>query len=238
MNRHILLADDDSVLSDLLKQYFEGEGYLVSQAFDGGHAVSLASQQYFDIIVLDVMMPVMDGFETLQALRKVNDTPVIMLTARDGDIDRIVGLEMGADDYLPKPCNPRELLARIKAILRRTDLVGKGSPPDTSPVVVGMLRLEPTNREVRVNGEEIVLTSTEFSVLETLMRFEGKLVSKQSLSQEAIGKKLGPHDRSVDMHISHLRKKLDSAHCDISIKTIRGHGFILSAANNREKVNA
>ena len=106
MNRHILLADDDSVLSDLLKQYFEGEGYLVSQAFDDGHAVSLASQQYFDIIVLDVMMPVMDGFETLQALRKVNDTPVIMLTARDGDIDRIVGLEMGADDYLPKPCNP------------------------------------------------------------------------------------------------------------------------------------
>jgi two-component system response regulator CpxR len=228
MNRHILLVDDDRVLSDLLRQYFEGEGYSVSQVFDGQNAVTRASEQSFDVIVLDVMMPVMDGFETLRALRKVNDTPVIMLTARGEDIDRIIGLEMGADDYLAKPCNPRELLARIKAILRRTDWSGRKSSTDDSSLEFGRLKLEPANREARVNGEEFNLTSTEYSVLETLMRYQGKLVSKDTLSQYALGRKLGQHDRSVDMHISHLRKKLDRAHCGITIKTIRGHGFRLS----------
>ncbi|MDA8024022.1 MAG: response regulator, partial [Gammaproteobacteria bacterium] len=121
MPRHILLADDDRVLSDLLRKYFEGEGFAVSQAFDGAQAVARAAETRFDVIVADVMMPVMDGFEALRALRKAGDTPVIMLTARGGDVDRIVGLEMGADDYLPKPFNPRELLARVKAVLRRAE---------------------------------------------------------------------------------------------------------------------
>lgn len=228
MTRHILLADDDRILSNLLRQYFEGEGFAVSQVFDGAEAVSAATDQVFDIIVVDVMMPVMDGFETLRALRRINDTPVIMLTARGADIDRIVGLEMGADDYLPKPCNPRELLARIKAIWRRADSARR-TPSETEepPLTAGGLALAPATRQARVNGEEIALTSTEFSVLEFLMRHRGKLVGKAVLSQDALGRKLGPFDRSLDMHISHLRKKLERAQCGVAIKTVRGHGFML-----------
>ena len=226
MTRRILLADDDRVLSSLLRQYFEGEGFAVSQVFDGAQAVSAAGEQVFDIIVVDVMMPVMDGFETLRALRRINDTPVIMLTARGADIDRIVGLEMGADDYLPKPCNPRELLARIKAIWRRADSARR-VPSDEPPLTAGGLALAPATRQARVNGEEIALTSTEFSVLEFLMRHRGKLAGKPELSQDALGRKLGPFDRSLDMHISHLRKKLERAQCSVAIKTVRGHGFML-----------
>lgn len=230
VSRRILLADDDRVLSDLLKQFFTNEGFSVTPVFDGGHAVATAAEHSFDIIVIDVMMPVMDGFETLLALRKMGDTPIIMLTARGGDIDRILGLEMGADDYLPKPCNPRELLARIKAILRRAD--SRLASPHASTLVAGGLTLRPANREARIHSDAVALTDTEFSVLESLTRAQGKLVTKHALSQDVLGRDLGPHDRSLDMHISHLRKKLERAQgghaAKIVIKTVRGHGFILT----------
>jgi len=225
MPRHILLADDDRVLSDLLRQYFEGEGFAVSQAFDGAQAVARAAEQRFDVIIADVMMPVMDGFDALRELRKAGDTPVIMLTARGGDVDRIVGLEMGADDYLPKPFNPRELLARVKAILRRA---GGGARAD-APLGAGDLQLAAKTRQARVRGAPLALTDTEFNVLEMLLRARGALVGRDALSQGALGKKLGPYDRGLDMHISHLRKKLEGAKSRVAITTVRGRGFLLGA---------
>jgi len=226
MPRHLLLADDDRVLSDLLRQYFEGEGFRVSQAFDGAQAVARAAEQRFDVIIADVMMPVMDGFEALRAVRQAGDTPVIMLTARGGDVDRIVGLEMGADDYLPKPFNPRELLARVKAILRRA---GGGTARTSAPLQAGDLQLAPDTRHAHVRGAPLALTDTEFSVLEMLLRARGALVARDALSAGALGKKLGPHDRGLDMHISHLRKKLGGAKSRVVIMTVRGRGFMLSA---------
>ncbi|MDA8015202.1 MAG: response regulator transcription factor [Gammaproteobacteria bacterium] len=228
MPRHILLADDDRVLSDLLRKYFEGEGFAVSQAFDGAQAVARAAETRFDVIVADVMMPVMDGFEALRALRKAGDTPVIMLTARGGDVDRIVGLEMGADDYLPKPFNPRELLARVKAVLRRAE-PRAGMRGDEAQLAGGGLELDVKKRSAHARGAPLALTDAEFGVLEMLLRARGELVGRDELSLGALGKKLGPHDRGLDMHISHLRKKLDGAKSAVKIVTVRGRGFFLDA---------
>ena len=236
MTRRILLADDDRVLSDLLAQYFSREGFLVSQVFDGEEAVVVAAEG-FDVIVVDVMMPRMDGLETLRALRRAEhaarDTPIIMLTAKGEEVDRIVGLEMGADDYLPKPCNPRELLARVKAVLRRAERSAlNDNVAAQTMMVAGALRLDSGNREARAHEVKIALTDSEFSVLEALLRRRGKLFGKDELSQQALGKKLGRYDRSLDMHISHLRKKLNQARCGININTVRGRGFILSVADD------
>ncbi len=229
MSKHILLVDDDMVLSELLKEYLEGEGFTIQQAFTGKEAVDAVNDNpIFTVVVLDVMMPKMDGFEALQIIRRNSKVPIIMLTAKGDDIDRILGLEMGADDYIPKPCNPRELLARIKAILRRTENVNSESNEPANLVSVGDVKLNPAVRRVYANEILLQLTSTEFSVLEVLMRSKNKLVSKNALSEGVLGKNLGPYDRSLDMHISNLRKKLGRAKSSIVIKTIRGHGFILS----------
>ncbi|MDA7967474.1 MAG: response regulator transcription factor [Gammaproteobacteria bacterium] len=233
MPRHILLADDDRVLSDLLRKYFEGEGFAVSQAFDGAQAVARAAETKFDVIVADVMMPVMDGFEALRALRKAGDTPVIMLTARGGDVDRIVGLEMGADDYLPKPFNPRELLARVKAVLRRAEPRDK-TRGDEAQLAGGGLELDVKKRSAHARGAPLALTDAEFGVLEMLLRARGELVGRDELSEGALGKKLGPHDRGLDMHISHLRKKLDGAKSAVKIVTVRGRGFFLNAPSDEK----
>ncbi len=231
MSNHILLVDDDTVLSGLLKEYFEGEGFTVQQAFTGKEAVdAVNANPIFKVVVLDVMMPKMDGFEALQIIRRNSKVPIIMLTAKGDDIDRILGLEMGADDYVPKPCNPRELLARIKAILRRTENVNSELNKPANLVSTGDVKLNPAVREVYANEILLQLTNTEFSVLEVLMRSENKLVRKNALSEDILGKKLGPYDRSLDMHISNLRKKLDRAKSLVVIKTIRSHGFILVAA--------
>ena len=227
LNRRILLADDDRVLSDLLTRYLRSEGLSVAQVFDGAQWLSAAAEQPFDLIIADVMMPRLSGFDALQTFRKTNNTPVIMLTAKGEEVDRIVGLEMGADDYLSKPCNPRELLARIKAILRRADLAGGESAQAEQPIALGALALDPVARQARANGGELSLTSAEFDVLERLMRSPGRLIDKRALSAEALGKKLGPHDRSLDMHISHLRKKLARTPCGLVIKTVRARGFML-----------
>lgn len=219
----ILLADDDSVLSEMLIDYLEVEGFDVKHAENGAVAVSLASKQEFDLIVLDVMMPEKNGFDALREIRVSQVTPVLMLTARGDDVDRIVGLEMGADDYLPKPCNPRELVARIRAILRRT--VNKQSSKST--LAIQGVQLVRSDRTVRHNDVLIDLTSTEFNVLEVLMDEVGKVISKNDLSERALDRKIMAYDRSLDMHISNLRKKLGRGDDDKElIKTVRGVGYI------------
>jgi DNA-binding response OmpR family regulator len=225
MDATILLADDDTVLSDLLSEYLQRQGVRVTQVFDGDAAVTQALSGAYDLIVLDVMMPRQDGFEALRAIRAQTSTPVLMLTARGEDIDRILGLEMGADDYLPKPCNPRELLARIRAILRRSTGETAASQPET--IAQGDLTLATGDRSVRVGGDPVVLTSTEFTVLEMLLRRAGQVVSKDMLSEQALARKLGPYDRSLDMHISNLRKKLGPLpNGEARIKTVRGIGYL------------
>lgn len=222
---HLLLADDDTILSDLLAKYLRGEGVHVTQVFDGQAAVERALAETYDLIVLDVMMPKMDGLAALRTIRAQRQTPILMLTARGDDIDRILGLEMGADDYVPKPCHPRELLARIRAILRRS--TQPPMPSTAERITVDDLVLDTGDRSVRVDGALVPLTSTEFAVLEQLLRQPGQVIRKDMLSQQALTRKLGPYDRSLDMHISNLRKKLGRLpDGEPRIKTVRGIGYL------------
>lgn len=231
MEAHILLADDDTVLSDLLSRYLRQEGLRVTQTFDGEAAVAHAVSEAYDLVVLDVMLPRLDGFEALRAIRAQVHTPILMLTARGEDIDRILGLEMGADDYVPKPCNPRELLARIRAILRRSTASSAAAQPEA--LTCGDLILATGDRSVRIGGQPVALTSTEFTVLECLLRQAGTVVSKDSLSEQALGRKLGPYDRSLDMHISNLRKKLGPLqHGTPRLKTVRGVGYLYATGED------
>ncbi len=225
----ILLADDDEVLSELLIDYLEVEGFAVLHAENGAKAVSMATENEFDFIILDVMMPEKNGFEALREIRALQPTPVLMLTARGDDVDRIVGLEMGADDYLPKPCNPRELVARIRAILRRTE----NMPSAKNAVSIATVQLVRTDRTVKHNDVEVDLTSTEFNILEVLMDEVGKVISKNDLSERALGRKVMAYDRSLDMHISNLRKKLGVGEDGRElIKTVRGVGYIYTQARS------
>ncbi len=220
----LLIADDDKVLSDLLTDYLRGEGFDVNQAFDGNAAVKAAESTAFDLIILDIMMPGQSGLEVLRTLRRHQATPVLMLTARGDDIDRILGLEMGADDYLAKPANPRELAARIRAILRRTD------PAAPASVRVGSLHLDSAARQASLDNEALNLTATEFDLLALLMNRAGEVTSKAEISRQILGKRLGPHDRSTDVHISNLRRKLEDAGLARTIRTVRGVGYLLPAA--------
>jgi two-component system response regulator CpxR len=225
MDINLLLADDDTVLSELLSKYLRGVGLRVTQVFDGKAAVERALAESYDLIVLDVMMPELDGFAALRAIRTHTQTPILMLTARGDDIDRILGLEMGADDYVPKPCHPRELLARIRAILRRS--TQPSIPQEPERMTIDDLTLDTGDRTVRVDGKLAPLTSTEFTVLEILLRQPGQVVRKDILSEQALTRKLGPYDRSLDMHISNLRKKLGLLpNGESRIKTIRGIGYL------------
>jgi len=223
--KHLLLADDDIELCQLLKEYLESEGFTVSCVHDGAAAVENCLNGDYDLMVLDVMMPKLSGFEALQKTRQHSQIPVLMLTARGDDIDRIIGLEMGADDYLPKPCNPRELVARIRAILRRL------TPTTTSngPLKIDDIELQPTTRRAFCSDQELNLTGAEFNVLSELLKRPGQVVSKAELTELVLGRKLTPHDRSMDMHISHLRKKLGHhPDGDHRIKTVRGNGYLYS----------
>ncbi len=216
----ILLADDDRELCDLLQQYLHGEGFKVELVHDGEGAVSKSLSGDYDALILDVMMPRLSGFDALRRIRTESALPVIMLTARGEDIDRIVGLEMGADDYLPKPFNPRELAARLRAVLRR------GTKPATTDNVisVGDINLRPADRSVNRAGQPIELTGAEFSILEVLMRAAGQVVSKEALTEQGLGRKLQAYDRAIDTHISSLRRKLGSD--PPRIKTVRGQGYL------------
>lgn len=228
MKHSILLIDDDQELCGLLTEYFTAEGFEVAMAHTGTEGLQLALKQNFDLILLDVMLPEMDGFEVLKALRVQKMTPVIMLTAKGDDFDRIFGLELGADDYIPKPFNHRELLARVKAITRRVDHYKQHSPDDT--FTIHQLRLDVASRSATVNGEVLSLTGTEYEVLLLLVRTAGEVVDKQTISRQVLGRPLVPYDRSIDMHVSNVRKKIAALSEHTYIKTIRGAGYIFLKA--------
>ncbi len=224
MNR-ILLADDDAELTNMLGEYLGGEGLAVDTAHDGEAALVKARSGEFDLMVLDVMMPKKNGFDVLRELRAHSLLPVLMLTARDEDVDSIIGLELGADDYLPKPCNPRVLVARIRAILRRAAVPVPDADASTV-LTLADLELHAGIRQVRRGGQPVVLTSTEYSVLEALLRAAGHVVSKAELSERALGRKLTRYDRSLDMHVSSLRRKLGALPGGGErIQTVRGIGY-------------
>ncbi len=218
----LLVIDDDTELCELVVEYLTAEGFAVEVVHDGESGVKRATSEPFALIILDVMLPRLDGFETLKRIRAVSHVPTLMLTARGDDVDRIVGLEIGADDYLSKPFNPRELLARIRAILRRTkpELLAE-------KLVVGDVELDFGSRSVRRQGQVIPVTSVEFDLLTVLLQHAGQIVSRDDLSLRALGRSFHPLDRSVDMHVSNLRKKL-GPHADGSerIKSVRGVGYL------------
>lgn len=214
----ILIVDDDDELSSLLTELLAREGFRVECHNDGRRGLAAALTGTYDLLVLDVMLPGLDGFEILKRVRRESKLPVLMLTARGEDEDRIIGLELGADDYLPKPFNTRELIARIRAILRRLE------PRDTAgKLEVNGILIDPGTREVHVGSNSIEVTTFEFDILEVLMRAAGRVVSRDELMEELYGRKATPFDRSVDMHISHLRKKLETD--KPLIKTVRGVGY-------------
>jgi two-component system response regulator CpxR len=222
----VLLVDDDLELSSLLAEYLTRDGFDTETAGNGQLGAQRALEGDFDIVVLDVMMPGIDGIETLKRIRAHSTLPVLMLTARGDDIDRIVGLELGADDYVPKPCTPRELSARLRAILRR-GAVRDGAAAD-GPLSVGPLSLWPGTRRATWGDTPLTLTGTEFSLLEALARQAGHVVDKNDLSESALGRPLGRYDRSIDVHISSLRQKLGPrADGGSWIETVRGRGYQL-----------
>ncbi|MBI2308850.1 MAG: response regulator transcription factor [Rhodocyclales bacterium] len=202
----VLLVDDDVELIELLRDYLCGEGFIVELAHDGESGVRAALAGGVDIVVLDVMMPGGGGVEALRRIRAAGTLPVLMLTAKGDDDDRIAGLELGADDYVPKPCTPRELAARLRAILKRVAAGAVGTVP--APIQAGALTLWPAERRAEQAGRALELTSTEFSLVELLARQAGRVVSKAVLSQEALGRPLSRFDRSIDVHMSSIRHKL------------------------------
>ena len=201
----VLLIDDDTELLELLSDYLDRDGFCVSCANEIEAGIEQALSGQHEIVVLDVMLPGGNGLQALGRIRAQAAVPVIMLTARGDDTDRIVGLELGADDYVPKPCSPRELAARLRAILKR---VANGFMPATSPLKIGELILRPAQRSAELRGELLSLTNTEFNLLECLARHAGQPVSKTILSEQAMGKPLTSFDRSIDVHISSMRQKI------------------------------
>jgi len=226
----ILLIDDDRELCELMSRFLHNEGFEVSSEHDGESGLARLQQQEFELAIVDIMMPKMNGMDLLRELRQHSNLPVIMLTARGEDMDRIIGLELGADDYLAKPCNPRELAARIRAVLRRT--VTEPDHQQTQRHCFGTLEWLPQSRTIALAGATIDLTATEYNILAVLLQHHGEVVNKQTLSETAMGKRYGPFDRTLDVHIGHLRKKLIDRDDDsgIQIKTVRGVGWLLAVA--------
>ena len=225
----ILVIDDDVELCGLVGEYLESEGFRVEAVYDGERGLERARQDNYVLIVLDVMLPGMNGFEVLRHIRASSPIPVLLLTARGEEVDRIVGLEIGADDYLPKPFNPRELVARIRAVLRRTK-EGKPSADAVPDVVrVGDIELDPATRIVRHAGKPVDLTSVEFGLLEALLRDAGRVVTRERLAASVLSRKFSPFDRSIDMHVSKVRKKIGDTEGEPEhIKTVRGVGYIFA----------
>jgi two-component system response regulator CpxR len=218
----VLLIDDDVELCELVSEYLDGEGFEVETLYDGDKGLARAQEGAHDLVILDVMLPALSGFEVLRRLREISSVPVLMLTARGDEVDRIVGLEMGADDYLPKPFNPRELAARMRAVLRRT----AAEPAIGDRMVVDDLVIDLAARSVNVGETELQLTGVEFNLLEALVRSAGTVVSRDDLSRAALFRRASAFDRSLDVHLSNLRRKLGpSADGGERIKTIRGVGY-------------
>ena len=219
----ILVVDDNPNIVDLVRMYLEGAGFATIAAADGPSAVELHRTAGPDLVILDLMLPGMDGFEVCRAIRRVADTPVLMLTARADDVDAIVGLELGADDYVTKPFNPRSLVARVKAILRRSD----GTVRAGRPIEAGSLRLDPRRREAMVGGRALELRSREFDLLAALARDPGVVLSREALLEDVWGTDFPGETRTVDVHVSELRKKIGSD--GPAIESVRGVGYRLVA---------
>ena len=224
----LLLADDDIELCDMLRQYLETEDFNVTTVHDGENALTEARCGQYELLILDIMMPRMNGLDVLRELRRDSQLPVLILTARGDDVDSIIGLELGADDYLPKPASPRVLVARIRAILRRAAVDSQPQAESIAPARFELddLDIQTGTRSVALNGKPLVITSTEYSMLECLVRNAGHVISKEELSQQVLGRKLESYDRSVDMHVSNLRRKLGPLADGVErIKTVRGVGY-------------
>ncbi|MFZ1986480.1 MAG: response regulator transcription factor [Desulfatitalea sp.] len=231
----LLLVDDDVELCNLLKEFLIDEGFHVEACHNGNEGVAKACAGTYALIILDVMLPGCNGFEALQRIRKQSEVPVLMLTARGDEVDRIVGLEIGADDYLAKPFNPRELIARIRAVLRRTrnaaPRLAAGS--EKKRLRVGDLEMDIAARRVVQHGKEIDLTAVEFTLLKVLLLSAGNVVSREELNRAVLGRDYSPLDRSIDVHISKLRKKVkgESGAAD-AIKAIRGEGYVFAVSED------
>jgi two-component system response regulator CpxR len=226
----VLLVDDDRELCRMLGEYLNPEGFRLTTVHDGDEALYALGRHHFDLIVLDVMLPRLGGLDVLRALRQKNTTPVLMLTARGEDIDRVVGLELGADDYLPKPFNPRELVARMRAILRRSLLL-EPQPGRRDRIDAGPLSLHFASRTASARGQTINLTGAEFRILEVLMQQVGIVVSREQLTRQVLSRRLTPYDRSIDTHISNIRRKLVAVADQVSIVNVRRTGYVITVAD-------
>ncbi|MGP4843918.1 response regulator transcription factor [Marinobacter sp. 1Y8] len=222
MQDRILLVEDDDELRSLLTRYLVTQGFVVREAANGEDGLALAQDERVDVVVLDIMLPDINGLDVLRRLRAKTRLPVILLTARGEETDRIVGFEVGADDYIPKPCNPRELVARIQATLRRVAWDQESDIEKSQ--TIGDLRIEAEQRRVFQNDQPVELTATEYEILQVLLSRAGTVVRKTDLMQWALGRRLTPHDRTLDMHVSNLRRKLDAGD-NSRIETVRGLGY-------------
>jgi two-component system response regulator CpxR len=227
--QRILLADDDDELCAMLVDYLAGEGFDCDTAHDGATALHMALHSQYQAVVLDVMMPRLNGFEVMRRLREQGTVPILMLTARGEENDSIIGLEIGADDYLTKPCSPRMLAVRLRAVLRRSGHWHAAQPASvvSGVLTMGRVSLHAGSRKVFLDGDDLNLTSAEFNLLHVLMREAGQVVSRETLCQQALGRRLTTYDRSVEIHISTLRRKLgQSARSGNPICTVRGVGYL------------
>lgn len=223
---HILIVDDDRELIGLLRQYLEMEGFMVASAHDSASGLNEALSGRHELLILDVMLPGGSGFELLKRIRSDSNLPVLLLTARGDSVDRVVGLQIGADDYIPKPFEPREVVARIQAVLRRTRPAIESAVHDDR-ITVGDLVFSHRTRTAIMAGQLLDLTTAEFDLLEVLVRNAGMVVTRDQLSQGALGRDAAPFDRSIDVHLSRLRKKLGGApDSEDRIKTVRGAGYL------------
>ena len=226
--KRVLLIEDDPEISELLCVLLRRENFEVTPVYDGQEGESAALSKQYDVIILDIMLPSKDGLDVLRDIRGRIKTPILMLTAKGDDLDRIIGFEMGADDYLPKPFNPRELVARIKALLRRVQMDRNDEEAPDTALSVGNITLKTKSREVFVDHRKADLTSTEFNVLRTLLIRPNEVISKSDLTELSLGRKLSAYDRAIDMHVSNLRKKVEG----ISIQTIRGVGYMYQVSDS------
>ncbi len=235
----ILFVDDDIELCQLMTEFLTLEGFTIDVVHNGMDALSRVEKTPYDVIVLDIMMPKLNGFDTLRQLRTEHATPVLMMTARGDEVDRIVGFEMGADDYLPKPCSPRELVARLRAIIRRVELERESTTPTTQSkdkLINDNLEMTPSAHKVRLDGERLELTQTEFGLLKLLMEKPGQQVSKEVMMKTVLKRTLGPFDRTIDMHMSNLRRKVGPLTTgEARIITIRGSGYLLAEPEGGEE---
>jgi two-component system response regulator CpxR len=229
----VLLIDDDTELTKLLEEYLQSEQLHLDAAHDGPSGLQKALANPYAVVILDVMLPGMSGLDVLKQLRQKSTVPVLMLTARGSELDRILGLELGADDYLPKPFNPRELVARLRAILRRTSSTTPSGP--AQPLHLADVELHPESRSVTCAGKPVILTGAEFDLLAAFLRSPGKIISREDLTQAALGRPMSPMDRSIDVHVSNLRRKLGPYDGQQErIKAIRGSGYVYLQPGEQE----